>query len=114
MVRLESSKDQDKTKEEIMDLNVHAVHFNADRKLVDFINGKVEKLELFFDNIIAGEVFLKVDKSSNQENKVAEIKISIPGKELFAKKKCKSFEEAADLACEALRRQVKKHKSKQL
>jgi putative sigma-54 modulation protein len=96
-----------------MDLNVHAVHFDADRKLVDFVNGKVAKLELFFDNIISGEVYLKLDKAGSIQNKVAEIKISIPGKELFARKQCDSFEEAADLACEALRKQVKKHKSKQ-
>jgi len=95
-----------------MDLNIHAVHFNADSKLVDFVNTKVTKLELFFDNIIAGEVYLRVDKSAQHNNKVAEIKLSIPGKELFAKKQCDSFEEAADLACEALRRQVKKHKAK--
>lgn len=95
-----------------MDLNVHAVHFSADRKLVNFINGKVSKLELFFDNIVAGEVYLKVDKSAKSKNKIAEIKLSLPGKELFAKKQCKSFEEAADLACEALRRQVRKHKTK--
>ncbi|UKN01024.1 ribosome-associated translation inhibitor RaiA [Paracrocinitomix mangrovi] len=95
-----------------MDINVHSVHFSADRKLVDFINGKVSKLEVFFDNIIAGEVYLRLDNSANAENKVAEIKLSIPGKELFAKKQCKSFEEAADLACEALRRQVRKQKSK--
>lgn len=95
-----------------MDLNVHSVHFSADRKLVDFVNSKVAKLEQFFDNIIAGEVYLKVDKSSNTDNKIAEIKLSIPGKELFAKKQCKSFEEAADLAVEALRRQVRKHKDK--
>lgn len=95
-----------------MDLNVHAVHFDADHELVDFVNTKVKKLELFFDNIIAGEVYLRLDKSSNSDNKIAEIKLSIPGKELFAKKQCRSFEEAADAACEALRRQVRKHKTK--
>ena len=95
-----------------MDLNVHAVHFSADSKLVDFVNGRVSKLEVFFDNIIAGEVFLKVDNNSTTKNKIAEIKLSIPGRELFAKKQCKSFEEAADLACEALRRQVRKVKTK--
>ena len=95
-----------------MDLNVHAVRFNADSKLVDFVNGKVTKLELFFDNIISGEVYLKVDRSAKAKNKVAEIKLTLPGKELFAKKQCNSFEEAADLACEALRRQVRKHKTK--
>ncbi len=95
-----------------MDIQVHSVHFTADKKLLNFVNDKVNKLELFFDNIIAGEVFLRLDKSQEKENKVAEVKILLPGKELFAKKQCRSFEEAADLAVEALRRQVKKHKGK--
>ena len=95
-----------------MEIKVHSVHFDADKKLIDFVNGKVNKLELFFDNIISGEVFLKVDKDSGKENKVAEVKLLIPGKELFAKKQCKSFEEATDTAVEALRKQVKKYKGK--
>ena len=97
-----------------MDLNLHTVHFDADRKLVDFVNGKVEKLELFFGNIISGEVYLRLDASNKVDNKIAEIKLAIPGKELFAKKQCSSFEEAADLACEALRKQVKKEEEKKL
>ena len=95
-----------------MDINVHSLHFDADRKLLDFVNVKVNKLSQVFDNIIASEVFLRLDNSSDAKNKVAEIKLSIPGKELFAKKQCESFEEAADLACDALRKQVKKHKEK--
>ena len=95
-----------------MDLQVHSVHFDADRKLIDFINKKIGKLELYFDNIVNGEVFLRIGNPSEPENKVAEIKLSIPGKDLFAKKQCKSFEEATDLACEALRKQVNKYKQK--
>lgn len=95
-----------------MDLQVHSVNFNADRKLIDFINKKMEKLEIYFDHIINGEVFLRLGNPSEPENKVAEIKLAIPGKELFAKKQCKSFEEGIDLACEALRKQVTKHKEK--
>lgn len=95
-----------------MDVKVNSVNFTADQKLVSFVNDKVNKLTLFFDNIISGEVFLKVDRDQEGENKVAEVKLSIPGKELFAKKQCKSFEEATDLAVEALRRQVRRHKGK--
>jgi len=95
-----------------MDIHVHSVHFTADRKLIDFVNEKVGKLDLFFDNIISSEVFLRLDNSQDGENKIAEVKILIPGKELFAKKQCKTFEEAADLAVEALRKQVIKHKEK--
>lgn len=95
-----------------MDIQVHSVHFTADKKLIGFVNEKVNKLEVFFDNIIAGEVFLRLDKSTSKENKIAEVKLLIPGKELFAKKQCKSFEEAADLAVEALRKQVNREKGK--
>lgn len=95
-----------------MDIKVHSVHFKADQKLIDFVNEKVTKLQLFFDHIIAGEVFLRLDKSTEKDNKIAEVKLLMPGKELFAKKQCKSFEEAADLAVEALRKQVDKHKAK--
>lgn len=95
-----------------MDIQVHSIHFTADKKLLNFVNEKVTKLELFFDQIIAGEVFLRLDKNQEKENKIAEVKLLIPGKELFAKKQCKSFEEAADLAVEALRKQVGKHKEK--
>ena len=95
-----------------MKVKVHSIHFDADKKLVNFIQTKVDKLDLFYDGIIGGEVFLRLDKSFNKENKVAEIKLSIPGKELFARRQCKSFEEATDNVVEALRRQVKRHKEK--
>lgn len=95
-----------------MNLIVHSIHFDADVKLKNFIEEKVNKLKQFDDKILEGEVFLRLDKSDDNENKVAEIKLLVPGKEMFAKKQCKSFEEATDLAVEALRRQIKKHKEK--
>jgi putative sigma-54 modulation protein len=95
-----------------MDIKVNSVNFTPDKKLVSFVNDKVKKLQLFYDNITAGEVFLKLDKDQEKENKQAIIKILLPGKELLAKKQCKTFEEATDLACEALSKQVQKHKGK--
>ena len=95
-----------------MDFKVNSVNFSVDEKLVEFIREKVKKLELIYDNIIASEVYLKVDKSESKENKVAEVKLLLPGNELFASKQCKSFEEAADLAVQALKKQVSKHKEK--
>lgn len=95
-----------------MDIKVHSVHFKADQKLLDFVQERVNKLQLFFDNIIVGEVFLRLDKNVDKENKTAEVKIMIPGRELFAKKQCKTFEEATDLCIDALESQVKKHKAK--
>ncbi len=91
---------------------IQSVHFDADRKLLQFAEEKVEKLSLFYDAIIGSEVILRLDKSSVKENKVAEIILEIKGENLFAKKQSISFEESIDDAVEALRKQVIKKKEK--
>lgn len=95
-----------------MDIKIHSIHFDADIKLLNFIRNKIEKLVQFYDDIIGTEVFLRVENSQNLENKVVEIKLTIPGNELFAKRQTKTFEASTDLAVEALRRQIRKHKTK--
>jgi ribosomal subunit interface protein len=89
------------------------VHFTADQKLVDFVNKKVSKLDTFFDGIINAEVTLKVLKPETANNKVSELKVSIPANGyLFAKKQADTFEEATDLAIDAVRKQLDKYKEK--
>ncbi|MBL0047971.1 MAG: ribosome-associated translation inhibitor RaiA [Bacteroidetes bacterium] len=95
-----------------MKVKIQSIHFDADKKLLDFITEKMDKLLHFYDHIIQSEVFLKIDKSDDSSNKIAEIRIHIPGQELFAKKQCKTFEEAVDTAIDALSKQVIKHKEK--
>ncbi len=95
-----------------MKVKVSSLHFNADQKLIDFANERVGKLEKFYDKIIDGNITFRVDNADDRINKLAEIKLNIPGKELFAKKQSESFEKAVDEAVEALRRQLKKHKEK--
>jgi putative sigma-54 modulation protein len=88
------------------------VHFDAAEKLESFINLKVGKLSQFYDGILSAEVVLRLDKSDSLENKVSEVTLDIPGNNLFSKKQSKTFEEAVDLACEALRKQLDKRKEK--
>ena len=96
-----------------MKLQVHSLHFDADQKLLDFIQKKTDKLETFYDRILDGEVFLRLDKGEHsRDNKMVEIKLNIPGTTLFAKEQSTSFEAATDEAVESLRRQIKKHKEK--
>lgn len=95
-----------------MNIKIQSIHFDADSRLLEFVQEKVNKLGRYYDGIIGGEVFLKLDKSSNTENKVAEIKIQIRGNDLFVKKQCKTFEEAVDTSVIALTNQVKKYKEK--
>jgi putative sigma-54 modulation protein len=95
-----------------MDIKIHSIRFDADTKLLDFINMKVRKLIQYFDDIIGAEVFLRLAKSQDLENKVVEIRLTLPGNELFAKKQSKTFEESTDLSVEALRKQIVRYKSK--
>jgi putative sigma-54 modulation protein len=94
-----------------MKLQVHSIHFNADQKLIDFIQKKVDKLETFYDRMVDGEVFLRLN-NEGIDNKTVEIKLRVPGSQLFAKEQAKSFEAATDQATEALRMQLQKFKEK--
>ncbi len=95
-----------------MKVNVHAVNFTVDRKLVDFIQERMNKLEKYYDKVVSSDVFLKVEKTSDKENKIAELKIHVPGDEFLVKKQCKTFEEAVDLSIEAAERLLVKRKEK--
>lgn len=95
-----------------MKVNVHAVNFNVDKKLVNFIEERVVKLEKFYDKVVASDVYLKVENTSDKENKIVEFKINVPGDEFVVKKQSKSFEEATDLAAESLERLLLKRKEK--
>lgn len=95
-----------------MKINTQSVHFDADVKLINFIEQKVSKLERFFDHIIAADVILRLESNGQVKDKIAEIKMKVPGAVLIAKETDKSFEAAIDAASEALRRQLIKHKER--
>ncbi|NOX48788.1 MAG: ribosome-associated translation inhibitor RaiA [Chlorobi bacterium] len=95
-----------------MKVKINSVHFKADSKLETFINEKIDKLSGLYDGVIGSDVTLKVDNTESPENKITEIKLTVRGNNLYAKKQCKTFEEATDIAVDALRKQLSKHKEK--
>ncbi|MEX0983089.1 MAG: ribosome-associated translation inhibitor RaiA [Bacteroidales bacterium] len=96
-----------------MNVKIHSVKFDADVKLLSFVEEKVNKLEVFYDDIIGSEVFLRLEKDSQErENKIVEIKLDVARNPLFSKKQCKTFEEATDQSVDALRKQLLKYKNK--
>ncbi len=95
-----------------MDIKIQAIHFDADIKLKEYIQEKLGKLTHFYAHIVDAEVFLKLEKADNHENKVVEIKLDIPGKTLFADARDKTFEKAFDDSLEAISVQVKREKEK--
>jgi len=96
----------------IKNVKINSVHFKADNKLENFIKKKIEKLVETYDNVIGSDVTLRLEKTSDENNKVAEIRLMVPGNDLFAKKQSKTFEESAGNAVNALRKQLIKYKDK--
>jgi len=95
-----------------MTMNMQSVGFKADKKLEAFINQKLSKLNKFDNNICDYNVILNIENSDPKANKVVEVKINVPGNELFARKQSNSFEAAAELVADALRIQILKNKEK--
>ena len=95
-----------------MNIQIHSLRFDADRKLIDFVTQKVNKLSLISDDIVSAEVFLRLDHDEERENKITEIKVEYPRGPLFARKQSKTFEEATDLVIAALKRQIVRQKDK--
>lgn len=95
-----------------MQVNIKSVHFKADQALEQFISKKLQKIGDFHDDIIGGDVTLKLDNTDKPENKITEIRLKVRGNDLLASKQCKTFEEATDMAVDALKKQLEKLKDK--
>lgn len=95
-----------------MNIEINAVKFKTDEKLENFITDKVSKLGKNFDQITKCEVTLKVDKPESENNKITEIRLHVPGSDLFMSKRADSFEEATLAAVDSMKLQVTKFKEK--
>jgi putative sigma-54 modulation protein len=95
-----------------MKVNTQSVNFNADGNLIDFVEKRLNKLDLFYDRVTSADVFLKVNNTSAKDNKTAEVKLHVPKEVFIVKKRCKTFEEAVDSACSSLERKLVKKKKK--
>ncbi len=95
-----------------MNVKIQSVKFDADKKLTDFVEAKMSKLEKFAEEVTGAEVIMKLDKDHDRGNKVVTIKLAVPGEELVADFRSKTFEESVDESVEALKKQLEKHKKK--
>ena len=95
-----------------MNVQIQSVKFDADKKLLEFVENKMAKLDRFADRSTGAEVVMKLDKAHDRGNKVATITLHMPGEDLVADHRSKSFEESVDEAIDALKRQLEKFKGK--
>jgi len=95
-----------------MKVRTESVQFKADQKLLDRIEKKMAKLNTFFDRIIDADVKLRLENSGQVRDKVAEVKLAVPGTTLFAKETTKTFETSIDMVIDNLKRQLTRYKEK--
>ena len=93
-----------------MNIKIQSIHFTADKKLIEFITQKIEKLEHFYDQIIDVNIYLKLNNHRTKDNKHVEVKLNIMNNTLFKEAESNSFEAASDMVVDALKIQITKHK----
>ncbi len=94
-----------------MNVKIHSIKFDAGASLLEFVQSKMDKMDKFFDRIVDGEVYLRLN-NQGVENKTVEIKINLPGDQFFAGSSARNFEKAMEESAIAITRQIKKHKEK--
>lgn len=95
-----------------MKMDLQTVGFNAEESLTDYAREKTEGLYKYYDRIVGAEVYLKLDHNDKDQTKVAEIKLNIPGNDIFAESRSDKFEGAINDSVEKLKAQIRKIKSK--
>lgn len=95
-----------------MKINIQSPHFTLDKGLTEFVNKKVGKLSEYNERILKADVTLKFDKAGKDDDKVCEIKLTAPEKNLFASRKLLTFEDAITQTVKALEQQIVKKKTR--
>jgi putative sigma-54 modulation protein len=95
-----------------MKVHTETHHFQADQKLLEFIERKLGKLDTYYDRIIDARVSLKLENSGQVKDKVAEVRLAVPGDVLVAKDTEKTFEAAIDKITDVLKRQIIRYKER--
>lgn len=91
-------------------INVKSLKFNADEKLLDFIEKKVGKAEKFFDNMSDIDVTLSL--LPDAENKSVKLQTHIPGEDIVIERNAHTFEEAVTEAADVLKEKIVRAKEK--
>jgi len=95
-----------------MDIHITTHHFDADQKLLAYIDSKLSKLGHYYDRIVDTQVFLKLENSGQVRDKIIEVKMNVPGDTLFATETAQTFEASTDLVVDNVKRQLIRYKER--
>ena len=93
-----------------MEIKIKSLKFNADQKLIEYVEKKVAKLEKFFDH--SGDAEVTLSLLPDPENKSAKIQIHVPGEDLIIERNARTFEEAITDAADAMKEKLTRYKEK--
>ena len=93
-----------------MDIRIQSLKFDADQKLIDFIEKKFSKLPKFYDEISNVEIVLSL--LPDHENKNVKVMVEVPGTQILVERHPKTFENAAVDCVDVLKDLLVKAKEK--
>ena len=93
-----------------MKIITQSVHFDADQKLLQYIEQKISTLEHYFQRIIQADVILKLENTGRIKGKTVEVKLQVPGEVIYISDNKLKFEAALDSVIEKLKRKIKRYK----
>ena len=93
-----------------MEIRVQSIKFNADQKLLDFIEKKFSRIEKFYDAVTGVDVALSL--LPDHENKNVKVQVHIPGNTLVVEKNAKTFEDAVVDCADILKEKLVKANEK--
>jgi len=94
----------------VMEIRVKSLKFDADEKLLAYVDKKVSKLAKFFDGVDPVDVTLSL--LHEPDNKNVSIQAHIPGEELIIERNAKTFEEAVTEAVDLMKEKIVRAKEK--
>ncbi len=95
-----------------MKKTIETVNFNASEELVNYVNNLFDELPKFHDQIISADIYLKQHSGQTVEERETEVKVFLPGHEIFSRASGDSFQESSDLAFSKAKRQLTSLKEK--
>lgn len=94
-----------------MEVNVQFVKMPTSESMEAFVNKRLEKLAKRYEWIIKADVFYKIENDPKGKGKICDIKLSLPGPQIFATSDEVSYEAATDETIRDIEKQLKKRKS---
>lgn len=94
-----------------MKWDIQAVNFSMKPELMEYAKEKITGLSKYYDKIVGAEVYLKLGQDA-EDNKVVEIKLNIPGNDIYAEDRSNKFEGSINETVDKLKGQIRKIKTK--